>query len=426
MLVTQAFNSGSDMQMRVGYLVNQYPKVSHSFIRREIAGVEAYGIPVSRYSVRSCAPELVDPRDLEELSQTKILLEQGKVPLMAAGLRVALRSPRRFLSALGQAIQLGRSCDQGILKHVAYLIEACLLLQWCQQDDVQHLHVHFGTNSATVALLCHHLGGPSYSFTVHGPEEFDRAPGLALDRKIATASFVVAISSFGRSQLYRLCPYEAWSKIQVVHCGVDQQFLDRPDTPVPDNARLVCVGRLCEQKGQALLVEAIRRLREEQVPVELILVGDGPLRAEIEAVIARANLQDCITITGWASTDEVRETILSSRALVLPSFGEGLPVVIMEALALGRPVLSTYIAGIPELVEPGKNGWLVPAGSIDGLTDALRSLLTTPTDELQRLGEAGHRATAQHHDAYDEAKKLAQLFTQTCPTKTRVTSTCDS
>ncbi|NJR69436.1 MAG: glycosyltransferase family 4 protein [Synechococcales cyanobacterium CRU_2_2] len=400
--------------MRVGYLINQYPKVSHSFIRREIAGIEACGIPVSRYSVRSCAAELVDPQDHQEFVQTQILLEQDRIAFINAFFRTAVGHPRRWLRTLALAVRLGLDCDQGLLKHLAYFVESCLLLCWCQQDEIQHLHVHFGTNSATLALLCYSQGGPSYSLTIHGPEEFDRAANLALDRKVASAAFVIAVSSFGRSQLYRLCPYKDWGKIQVVHCGVDRQFLQEPQGSVPDSTRLVCVGRLCEQKGQALLIEAMGRLKRADIPAELVLVGDGPMRRELEEMIERQELCDRITISGWASSDAVRELILSSRALVLPSFAEGLPVVLMEALGLGRPVLSTYIAGIPELVEPGVNGWLVPAGSIEALTEGLRALLQTSPEQLQRMGLAGYAATSQKHDAYDEAKSLARLFAQTC------------
>jgi glycosyltransferase involved in cell wall biosynthesis len=233
-----------------------------------------------------------------------------------------------------------------------------------------------------------------------------------LSEKIHQAAFVVAVSSFGKSQLCRWCNYEHWSKIHVIHCGVDETFLTQTHVPVPNEPRLVCVGRLGEQKGHLLLLEAVRLLAAEGLKFKLILVGDGPLRQNIEAEIAKSNLQDYIEITGWASSTEVRQQMLASRALVLPSFAEGLPVVIMEALALGRPAIGTYVAGIPELVEPGVCGWLVPAGSLEPLTAAMRSVLTSPVENLETMGKIGAERVASQHNALTEAKKLAALFQQ--------------
>jgi colanic acid/amylovoran biosynthesis glycosyltransferase len=396
--------------MTIAYLVNQYPKVSHSFIRREIAGIEACGIQVARFSIRSCGSELVDEEDKRELEKTRFVLGIGKVGLLFALLRVAITRPIRFLSALWLMLQVGRKSDRGVLRHLAYLAEACVLLGWFSELGIAHVHAHFGTNSTTVAMLCRALGGPPYSFTVHGPEEFDKAEAIALTEKIKRAAFVVAISSFGKSQLYRWCEHEQWSKIQVVHCGVDELFLTQAPIPVPDQPRLVCVGRLCEQKGHLLLLEAAGQLVAEGLSFMLVLVGDGPLRTEIETMITRLGLQDHVEITGWASNSEVHQHILASRAMVLPSFAEGLPVVVMEALALSRPVISTYVAGIPELVEPELCGWLVPPGSVETLTNAMRTALQLPVEKLEQMGRVGAFRVAQQHDAAIEASILAALF----------------
>jgi glycosyltransferase involved in cell wall biosynthesis len=396
--------------MTIAYLVNQYPKVSHSFIRREIAGVEASGVQVARFSIRSCGPELVDEVDKLELEKTRVVLGIGKIGLLLALLNVAITKPISFLNALALMFQVGWHSERGVLRHLAYLAEACVLLRWFSDSGIEHVHAHFGTNSTTVAMLCRTLGGPPYSFTVHGPEEFDKATVLALEEKIKRSAFVVAVSSFGKSQLYRWCDREQWSKIHVVHCGVDEMFLTQTINPVPDEPKLVCVGRLCEQKGQLLLVEAVSQLAAEGLQFKLILVGDGPLRPQIETLIAQLGLQDHIEITGWASNSEVQQQILASRAMVLPSFAEGLPVVVMEALALGRPVLSTYVAGIPELVEPNLCGWLVPAGSVKALTAAMRTALQLPVEKLEQMGREGAVRVAQQHDAAIEASKLAALF----------------
>jgi len=396
--------------MKIAYLVHYYPKVSHSFVRREIAALEEMGMEVERFSIRSCIPELVDRADLAELAKTNVILDTSKIILLRNLLQIALAQPMPFIKALWLTCKIGWGSDRGLLRNLMYLLEACSLVKWFKNANISHLHAHFGINPAAVAMLCHALGGPTYSFTVHGPKEFDSATGLALGEKIKRAKFVAAISSFGKSQLYRWCDRSDWSKIQVVRCGLDQMFLNTPYQPIPQHPQLVCVGRLCEQKGQLLLVEAAAKLAQEGLDFKLVLVGDGSLRDEIESAIARLKIEDKIEITGWASNEEVQQHILASRAMVLPSFAEGLPVVIMEALALGRPVISTYVAGIPELVEPEVCGWLVSAGSIEALADKMRTALQLPVEELEQMGKVGMARVAKNHDVRQEALKLATLI----------------
>lgn len=398
------------MSLTIAYLINQYPKVSHSFIRREIISLEACGIRVKRFSLRSCSTELVDEADKVELTRVRVVLAVGIVSLLFGLLRIAVTRPIRFLQALWLTLRLGWCSERGVLRHLAYLAEACILLRWFSDSDVAHVHAHFGTNSTTVAMLCRAIGGPPYSFTVHGPEEFDKVKAIALVEKVERAAFVVTVSCFGKSQLYRWCEQGQWSKIHVVHCGVDDGFLAQPSIAVEAEPRLVCVGRLCEAKGHLVLLEAVGQLATEGLQFKLMLVGDGPLRAEIEALSARLGLQNYVEVLGWASNSEVRQHILASRAMVLPSFAEGLPVVLMEALALGRPVISTYVAGIPELVEPGVCGWLVPPGSIEALTAAIRVALQLPVEKLEQMGASGAERVAQRHDASIEASFLAALF----------------
>jgi glycosyltransferase involved in cell wall biosynthesis len=399
---------------RVGYLVNRYPAVSHAFIRREIAGVEARGVEVLRFSIRDVpASEIVDPADRAERERTKVILDGGPLPLFGALLAHAFLRPIRFLRALAKAWSLGARGGRRLV-HLAYLAEACRLRRWLRLGSAAHLHAHFGTNPAAVALLCRLLGGPPYSFTVHGPEEFDRPDALGLGEKIDRAEFVIAVSDFGRSQLMRWTPAAQWTKLHVVRCGVDGEYLGADGVPPPpDRPRLVCVGRLCGDKGQLLLVDAAGRLAREGREFELVLVGDGDIRASIEEKIRTQGLSNRVLLRGWLDGAGVRREIAEARALVLPSFAEGLPVVIMEALAMGRPVLSTYVAGIPELVRPGVNGWLVTAGSVDELVDRLREALDTPAPRLAELGRAGRAAVAERHDSRREAARLAEEFRRT-------------
>jgi glycosyltransferase involved in cell wall biosynthesis len=395
--------------VRVAYLVNQYPKVSHTFIRREILALERNGIQVVRIALRGWDSELVDEEDWRERERTRYVLRDGTPALLLALMRMLMR-PGRLMRALALVWRMGRRSERPLLVHLAYLAEACRIEPWVRAARVQHLHAHFGTNSAEVAMLVHALGGPQWSFTVHGPEEFDKAQLIGLAEKIRRCAFVVAVSSYGRSQLYRLVEHEHWPKVQVVHCGLEPTFHTEALSYAPTAKRLVCVGRLCEQKGQLLLVEAAHRLAVQGFHFELVLVGDGELRAEIEALIARYGLQSNIHITGWIDGERVRREILASRALILPSFAEGLPVVTMEAMALQRPVISTYVAGIPELVCPDEHGWLIPPGDVEALARAMRTCLEAPAETLARMGEAAHTRVLSRHDVDTQAAQLAHLF----------------
>jgi colanic acid/amylovoran biosynthesis glycosyltransferase len=399
--------------MKIAYLVNQYPKISHSFIRREILALERQGYDVQRLAMRGWADELRDEEDVRERAVTRYVLQDGAFAMGMDVVRMALMRPGRLLKALALACKIGLRSDRPLPLHLIYLAEACRIVPWMAAHGARHLHAHFGTNSTEVAMLASILGGPSYSFTVHGPEEFDKPEFLWLAEKIRRSAFVVGVSSFGRSQLFRWAAATDWPKVQVVHCGIDPDFHAVPVRPIPAAPRLVCVGRLCEQKGQMLLVHAVKAVVARGMAIHLVLAGDGEMRPAIEALIAESGLQEHISITGWIDGDRVREEMLSARALVLPSFAEGLPVVVMEAMALRRPVLSTFIAGIPELVRTGETGWLFPAGDVEELSKMLEVCLSTSPEQLRAMGEAGYRRVLERHAIDTEAAKLSRLINAT-------------
>lgn len=396
--------------MRVAYLINQYPKVSHSFIRREIAALERQGVTVDRYAIRTNAGELVDPADMAELKRTRVLWDEGKSGLLLQAVRSFLAFPGPAIAALGLALKLGWRSERGLLLHVVYWVQALILCACLKERPVDHLHAHFGTNSSTVACLISHICGVPFSFTVHGPEEFDKPAHIGLPEKTVRAQSVMAISSYGRSQLYRLVEYGDWPRIHVVHCGLEADFFAAKAPALPQSPSFVCVGRLCEQKGQALLLEAWASLAQRGHRPKLVLAGDGPMRSAIETRRAELGLEDCVDITGWISSDAVKQYLAKSTALVLPSFAEGLPVVIMEAMAQYRPVLSTYVAGIPELVRPGETGWLVPAGDVHALVDALEDLISADPKQLKTMGRSAYSAVKTAHHIDTEAAKLIAIW----------------
>jgi colanic acid/amylovoran biosynthesis glycosyltransferase len=405
-----------DVFVKIAYLVNTYPRASHTFIRREVQALERSGFDIHRFAMRSDRPNLLDPADLDEDDLTEHVLQTGLLALALSAGGWMLRRPAQSLRAIRQALCCGRAGTPatpgtgGRLRHLVYLAEGAHIARRCRALGITHLHAHFGTNSAAVAMLSRLMGGPPYSFTVHGPEEFDAPLALSLAAKIQHAAFVVAISSFGRSQLYRWAALPDWEKLHVVHCGIEPDRIKSTAPPRTGGPHLVAIGRLAEQKGFTLLVEAVSLMVPLYPDLHLTLVGDGPMRPEIEARIAAKQLSDHITLTGWQDEAGVRAALTQAQALILPSFAEGLPVVVMEAMAAGRPVIATAIAGVPELVVPGDTGWIVPAGSALFLAEAISALARTPQADLVTMGKAARDRVLERHDIDVEATKLAGLI----------------
>jgi len=305
---------------------------------------------------------------------------------------------------------MSRHAERPLYVHLAYLAEACCIEPRLRAQGIHHLHAHFSTNSAEVAMLVHALGGPPWSFTAHGSATLENPALTGLPEKVRRCAFVVTVCSFGRAQLWRVADWRDWPKVHLVHCGLDSSFHSVSMPPAPAARRLVCVGRLCKEKAHVLLLQAAHRLATQGIDFELVLAGDGELRAKIERLIARYNLETRVRITGWISSEQVRKEILAARALVLPSLVEGLPVAIMEAMALRRPIISTFVAGIPELVHAGEHGWLVPPADVEALVEAMRACLEASTETLTRMGEAARQRVLERHNVDTEAGKLAKLF----------------
>jgi colanic acid/amylovoran biosynthesis glycosyltransferase len=397
--------------LTLGYMTSLYARASDWFIRGEVAELRAMGHTVHTFSIRRSDPKEAVSEDVaREQANTVCLVEAGWPRLALAAVRRVFRSPGRMLEAARVSRKLANPGLKGRLWPWAYLLEAAWLADLLEQKQIQHLHNHIGENSASVAMLASVLSGVPFSMTIHGPNEFDYAPNFAYREKIHRAAFTACISEYGRSQLFRYSDYTDWPKVKVVRSGVGRKFLEHELTPVPPERRFVCIGRLCEAKGQLLLVEAAGRLAAEGLEFEIVLIGDGPMRVPIETLIKTLELRRHVRIAGWMGSDAVLQEILQAHALLLPSFAEGLPMVIMEALALGRPVISTYVGGIPELVEPGVCGWLVPAGSIEPLVDAIQSAIDATPDELGRMGREGAARVARQHDISREVGKLAAWF----------------
>lgn len=398
--------------MKVAYLVNRYPAKSHTFIRREIAALISRGVEISRFTIRRSEPDLIEEEDLEERALTHCILSSGVTSILFAALRTLGRNPARTLRALALARRATKKSRRGPVVPLAYLAEACVLLQRTKREGIHHVHAHFGTNPATVAMLWKALGGGTFSFTVHGSSELSRPEENAIELKVEHADLVIAISKHCRSQLYRWATLHSWHKIKVIHCGLNHRFLAKQLTPLPKERRFFWAGRFSMLKGLPILIEAARILKQEGERFEIVLAGDGPMREELVGMIRENHLEEHIQLTGWLADEDVKDELEQARFLVLPSFSEGLPVAIMEALARGRPVIASRITAIPELVQDGVSGWTVAPGDPEELAAAMKKAIQMSDEKLEKMGFAGRVAVLEQHDVETSAKLLEEQFRQ--------------
>jgi colanic acid/amylovoran biosynthesis glycosyltransferase len=397
--------------MNIAYITSIYARASDTFIRNEVVALRRRGHTVHTYSIRKAEEDQhVSDEVRREQASTDYILSHGAAPLLRAFAATAVGAPGALLRAARLAWAIRVPGLRGSVLALAYLVEAAYLARSLRARGVQLLHNHIAENSATVAMLASSLSGIPFSMTVHGPGIFYNPQKWSLATKIARSAFTVCITSFCKSQCMVFADQRDFDKLHVVRCSVTEEFTNVAALPIPAAPRLVCVGRLCPEKGMLLLVQAVARHIAAGGRCELRFIGDGPSRKPIEQLIEAHGLQQSVRLLGWQGSDVVRSEIEASRALVLPSFAEGLPIVIMEALALGRPVVTSRIAGIPELVRDGDNGWLVAAGSVDELVAAIGAVSAADPDALAAMGRRGAQAVRTMHDLETEIGKLEQLM----------------
>ncbi len=393
---------------RIAYLAGEYPAVSHTFILREVAALRAQGLDIFTCSVRCTGPaHHRGPAERAEAHATFNVLEAAKNPRRLIGAQcAALKKPGLYWKSLRKAWAMRGPGSRATIYQLFYFLEATVLAQHLKAQGATHLHNHFAQASSNVALLAARLAGIPFSFTLHGPADFTDPRLWRLDAKIADAVFVSCISHFCRSQAMLASPAEHWSRLHIVHCGVEPA---RYDAPPATGKGLLFVGRLAAAKGAPVLIEAMPQILAAHPDAHLTLIGDGPDRERLQDQVQRLGLSGAVRFAGYQSQEEVALALARSAVFVLPSFAEGVPVVLMEAMAARRPVVATRIAGIPELVEDGISGRVVPPGDGAALAAAVCEILSAP-DKAARMGEAGRRTVEAEFNIACEAKKLAALF----------------
>ncbi len=407
----------SSKPLRLAYLTSLFARPSDTFVRSEVDRLRERGVEVQTFSIRRPEGETVSDVNVEQhQSNTDYILEAGVVRLLVATILCMVASPQRFLHAARLAWQTRSPGIRCLVLQAIYFAEAAYLARKIRHAKLTHLHNHIGENSATVAMLAASLANIPYSLTIHGPAIFTAPRRWALGTKLDRAAFTACISSFCRSQCMQYAEPSTWPRLHVVRCAVGEAFLEVPQRNVPTDQPplIVCVGRLCVDKAQRLLVEAAAQLAAEGERFRLLLVGDGPERSAIELRIEQQQLSACVEIAGWQSSERIHELLLEASVLALPSFAEGLPIVLMEALALECPVISTHIAAIGELVEHDQNGWLLPPGELEPLVASLREAIHLPADRHAEMGRRGRQRVLERHHPERQTDQLLQMFT-TCP-----------
>ncbi len=408
------FSDKQEHFLRLAYLVSQYPAVSHTFILREVRGLRAMGheIHVASINPADRPHAAMTQEEREEAACTYVVKQVDIVALVRAHVTTLCRRPQAYGRGLWAALRLGGVDLRKLLWNLFYFGEAVLLGQWMNARRLTHVHVHFATPAATVALIAARIFPLTFSLTVHGPDEFFDVSGHRLAEKIAGASFICCIGSYARSQLMSLSPPSLWPKFAVSPLGVDLSvFAPRPFRSHSAPFEILCVGRLVPVKGQAVLLAACQQLVQAGRNVRLRFVGAGPGRDQLEAETARRGLCQQVEFAGAVNQDQLRIFYDAADIFVLPSFAEGIPVVLMEAMAREIPCVTTWIAGIPELIRHEREGLLVAPGDEEALTGALIRLMDDPALRL-RLGGAGRRRILERYDLQRNTARLAEIFQQ--------------
>lgn len=396
--------------MKLAYLTGEYPRATDTFIQREVAGLRALGHEVLTCSIRRTdKAHHVGTEQVAEAAKTFHVLEKTLNPLALIRAHVAMisASPKSYWSALKLALKSGSPGLRGRLFQGVYFAEAAVLAQKLRAAEVTHLHNHIATSSASVAMLASEMSGIPFSMTVHGPDIFFHAERWRLALKVAKARFVACISHYCRSQVMISAAPADWHKLHIIHCGIEPaRYKRQPKRP---KGRVLFVGRLAAVKGVPLLLEAVGALRAEGVEVCLDLVGDGPDRGDLERRTKAMGLEDVVVFHGYRSQTEVSEFLAKASVFALPSFAEGLPVVLMEALASQCPAVATRIAGIPELIVHNETGLICAPGDVEALKNAIGQMFG---DEAKAMAMAkrGKAAVIAEFRSGDEANRLAQLF----------------
>ena len=397
--------------MKLGYLVSQYPALSHTVILREVLALRRHGVDVRVASVRTCDRPMgaLSADEAAEAKQTFSVIGAGALHAMLANVNVLCRHPIGYLRGLLYAWTLSRGTPRLLVTYSFYFLEAVVAGDYFQRHGITNIHTHF---SSTVLLILARIFPVRYSLTAHGSGEFVDVVGFHLADKVAGAVFVATVGQYGMSQVMNASDPAYWHKVLVLPLGVDVDAFRRKKTlqrDLNEPFRLLSVGRLSAPKGYPILIEAVALLRERGCNLRLTLVGEGAERASLEKLIALRDLGNYVRLAGACNHDRLVDYYESSDAFVMSSFLEGVPVVLMEAMAMELPCIATWITGIPEIIDKDVEGLLVPPASASAIADAVERLIEDP-EGARRLGTAARRKVILKYHLERNVERLVQEF----------------
>lgn len=405
---------------KIAYLVSDYFAPSHTFVRREVASLRQLGAKIIPFTVQSVTQDS-DTNEKDVGGPVESLLGRSFFDYPLALLWAFFTSPLRFGSSWLLALRHRPPGVRGLVWSQFHFVEAMLMARLLKKSGCDRLHNHFANSGATVGMIAAHFGKWRWSLTLHGISETDFPAGLLLAEKLRRADFVACASHFMRAQAMRIIDVAYWPKLHIIHCGVDLTSLPSSHQKNSPNQKdeealsqhatvhLVCVGRLSPEKGYFGLLDILARLSSDGPDFFLTIVGDGPSDHAIRAKVEALSLTDRVHFTGALPEKEALEEISRGDIFILPSLMEGLPVVLIEALAMGKAAIASRVAGIPELIEDGHSGLLFTPSDWDDLEHQLRRLLADG-GLRQSLGEHGRTIVEQQFDIMIPAKQLRQLF----------------
>lgn len=401
---------------KVAYIMSRFPKLTETFILYEMLALEELGVPVEIYPLLRTHQRVTHP-EAEQVVKRVHVHPFLSLSILRAQWHFIRHRPLAYCKLWAEVLRGTWGSVNFFIGALGIFPKAVRFAYEMMHQGVTHVHAHFATHPAVAGLIIHRLTGLPFSFTAHGSDL--HVERRMLDRKVKAAAFVVTISSYNKALMLQECGAEACDKIHVIHCGVDPTvFAPTPKRGEAGPFQILCVGSFEDVKGHTYLIEACRLLGERGVDFACHLVGEGPLRRRIEAQIAQAALHHRVHLHGGLPRAAVAKMLAGADVVVLASVPtrrgkrEGIPASLMEAMASGIPVVASAISGIPELVESGRTGLLVPPRDVTALAEALQTLWDDPALCFQ-MGQAGRDKVLREFNLRKNTVALSQLFRQT-------------
>lgn len=405
---------------RIGYLTTCYFARSHTFIRREIAALRGLALPMSFFGVRAQEGDEAELLRFSFPEEVTYVYPLSPPAILLAHTQTLFTAPIRYLGTLFMAFSSAELRPLPYLKVLYHFVVAVPLAIRMRERGVDHIHAHFTNVAATLAMHCASLNGISFSLTLHSAGETRLTSVHALKRKLREARFLVAVTTYTLNDFQQYFPIE--TKTHVIHCGIDDQDfesdVDHTGLADPEGLRLLAVGRLEEKKGFASLLRACAHLNVPRFNLKIL--GDGRLKAELQSLVQDLELGQRVQMPGAVDESAVRTAMEACDIVVVPSVRaedgamEGLPVVLMEAVSMGVPVVATRHAGIPELIIDGQTGLLVPESDEKALARAIERL-AGDRDLRHACIEGGRKLLRESFNIKDSAMRLHRLFSTECP-----------